>query len=76
MVEGNSLYQDLIGIVVVSPRLRTWKSGRLERVLLQQQMSIVVMTPGVRVAESAMEPPSLHPEPGRAPWQRRRVLRG
>jgi hypothetical protein len=75
MVEGNSLHLLLRptgGGFSPSPDM---KSGRLERTLLRTQMSFVLI-PGVCVAESAMEPPSLHPEPGRAPWQRRRVLRG
>ena len=91
MVEDNSSSQALVfdkKTVVVSPRLRTQVHARARnswRAEHNQSRSDSsgdrcplreVSERGVRVAQSAMNPPSLHPEPGRAPWQRRRVLRG
>ena len=79
MVEDNSFTFIIVAgnTVVVSPRLRTRNTG-LGRGPAQEltRRQNMLSVRGVRVAESAMDPPSIHPEPGRAPWQRRRVLRG
>ena len=77
MVEDNSLFSPPVEPVVVSSVSGPSQQGRVTGTASPQSSETTRVTErGVRVAESAMDPPSLHPEPGRAPWQRRRVLRG